>query len=68
MRALAGRVKRLELGTLGQCPVCNGKGRLVVSHEEDSVPEGCAGCGQRMHIIICYSDRPLPRQRKEPTE
>lgn len=38
------------------CPVCGGKGKLVVSmvdeDEPDPVPEGCPHCGEVQQIII----------------
>jgi hypothetical protein len=54
---IASRIKRLEhAARIGICPVCDGKGKVVVTYidEHDPVPEvqGCKTCGEVNHIVV----------------
>ena len=64
--ALAQRVRRLER-TIGVCPECQGKGRVVATFpdDEDQEPEGCPVCGELTHIKVVYVDAPPLLERRK---
>jgi hypothetical protein len=73
IHAIAGRVRRLEQAQ-GDCPLCDGKGKVVLETNNEHLcrlhggdpsaenQQGCPRCGRKMVILVKYVKETMIRR------